>query len=318
VTVVAQPKKQVARFWWWRPLVGAVILGLVGWYVGAGPILAGLTSITPLTFISALSLGFMITAANAWRWRAVAITLGLQVSWRFAVAAYYRSQFLNSVLPGGVLGDVHRALSHSRSSGDVKASARAVVIERLAAQMVLVVVTCVLLAALVAEEFVMAAVIAAVISAGVLGCAIFWGHRLSEQPHLSKLGWMASIWREVVDALRTLAQGRLWGRVAASSLVMTTALTTLFVLAAKSVEPTAPLNKVVPIVVITLLAASLPINIGGWGPREGAAAWAFGSAGLGADLGVAASVGFGVLAFVSTLPGLLVVMFGLPEDAASG
>ena len=29
-----------------------------------------------------------------------------------AVAAYYRSQFLNTVLPGGVMGDVHRALAH--------------------------------------------------------------------------------------------------------------------------------------------------------------------------------------------------------------
>ncbi|MGJ3561879.1 hypothetical protein ACR6C2_41015 [Streptomyces sp. INA 01156] len=27
---------------------------------------------------------------------------------------------------------------------------------------------------------------------------------------------------------------------------------------------------------------ALPLNVGGWGPREGVAAWAFGAAGLGA------------------------------------
>ena len=36
-----------------------------------------------------------------------------------AVAAYYRSQFLNTTLPGGVLGDVHRGVRHGRDAGDV-------------------------------------------------------------------------------------------------------------------------------------------------------------------------------------------------------
>ena len=39
---------------------------------------------------------------------------------RAAAAAYYRSQFLNSVLPGGVLGDVHRGVTH-RAMGSVVA-----------------------------------------------------------------------------------------------------------------------------------------------------------------------------------------------------
>jgi hypothetical protein len=45
------------------------------------------------------------------------------------------------------------------------------------------------------------------------------------------------------------------------------------------------------------------MNIGGWGPREGMAAWAFGAAGLGAEQGVATATVYGVLALAATLPG---------------
>jgi hypothetical protein len=53
---------------------------------------------------------------------------------------------------------------------------------------------------------------------------------------------------------------------------------------------------------------AVPINIGGWGPREGVAAWAFAVAGLGADQGVATSVVYGVMAIVATLPGAVVLV----------
>jgi hypothetical protein len=48
-------------------------------------------------------------------------------------------------------------------------------------------------------------------------------------------------------------------------------------------------------------------GIAGWGPREGAAAWVFATAGLGADQGVATAVVYGVMALVASLPGALVL-----------
>ena len=58
------------------------------------------------------------------------------ISWGRATAAYYRSQFLNTVLPGGVLGDVHRALAQGQDVGDVGRGLRAVAWERSAGQLV--------------------------------------------------------------------------------------------------------------------------------------------------------------------------------------
>jgi len=53
---------------------------------------------------------------------------------------------------------------------------------------------------------------------------------------------------------------------------------------------------------------SIPFNVAGWGPREGIAAWAFAAAGLGASTGVSAAVVYGVMSFVGTLPGAVVLV----------
>jgi hypothetical protein len=68
----------------------------------------------------------------------VARGLGLRLSMRSAMADYYKALFLNAALPGGVLGDVDRAVHHGRGEGDVGRSVRAVVLERTAGQIVLV------------------------------------------------------------------------------------------------------------------------------------------------------------------------------------
>ena len=51
------------------------------------------------------------------------------------------------------------------------------------------------------------------------------------------------------------------------------------------------------------MVAAIPFNLAGWGLREGAAAWAFAAAGLGAATGATVAVTYGVLALVATLPG---------------
>jgi hypothetical protein len=50
-------------------------------------------------------------------------------------------------------------------------------------------------------------------------------------------------------------------------------------------------------------AGSIPLTIGGWGPREGAAAWAFAAAGLGAATGVTIATLYAVLMLAAVAPG---------------
>jgi hypothetical protein len=62
-----------------------------------------------------------------------------------------------------------------------------------------------------------------------------------------------------------------------------------------------------PIALLVMAAMVLP-SIGGWGPREGVTAWAFGAAGLGAHQGVSTAVVYGVMVLVASLPGAAVLL----------
>ena len=102
-----------------RLAAGVAVLWFLGRRVGAAPFEDGLRAVTWPAVVAAVTLTALTTVCSAWRWRVVARALGVGIGLPGAACAYYRSLFLNSVLPGGVLGDVHRAVTHGRRAGDV-------------------------------------------------------------------------------------------------------------------------------------------------------------------------------------------------------
>ncbi|MFE2672990.1 lysylphosphatidylglycerol synthase transmembrane domain-containing protein [Streptomyces hygroscopicus] len=117
---------------------GLAVLAVLLWRLGTGAFVDGLRAVDARTLLAALGLGLLTTVCSAWRWCLVARGLGIRLPLGPAVAAYYRALFLNAALPGGVLGDVHRAVRHGRDAGDVGRGVRAVVLERVAGQAVLI------------------------------------------------------------------------------------------------------------------------------------------------------------------------------------
>jgi hypothetical protein len=55
-------------------------------------------------------------------------------------------------------------------------------------------------------------------------------------------------------------------------------------------------------------AMVIPLSLGGWGPRDGIAAWAFAATGLGAATGTSVATAYGVLATIATLPGAALLL----------
>src|SRR5437763_743008 len=189
------------RVWAWLRILGAFgILAVLVWQLGTRAILDGLSEVDGVGILAALGIGFVTTVLAAGRWCVVATRLGLRLSLRGAIADYYRALFLNGVLPAGVLGDVHRAVEHGRSSGDVPRGVRSVVLER-------------------------------------------------------------------------------------------------------------PVGQLIPVMILALLAMGLPLNVGGFGPREGVCALLFGTAGLGAAQGLTVAVVYGVLTLVSSTPGAGILLW---------
>jgi hypothetical protein len=141
-------------------------------------------------------------------------------------------------------------------------------------------------------------------------------------------GWRAVLWERVVGQVVQLGLvGSLllpgpwrWLALAALAMVVVAggavlALSALavgghvvvFLVAAASVGVALTPWQLVPLGGLVLLGAAVPLNVAGWGPREGVAAWAFAAYGSSASAGLSVSVTFGVLATVATLPGLVVL-----------
>jgi hypothetical protein len=104
-----------------------------------------------------------------------------------------------------------------------------------------------------------------------------------------------------------LLAGRAWLAIALASALVVAGHAVTFLIAARTAGATAPPSRMLPLALLVMLAAVLP-NVGGWGPREGVTAWAFAAAGLGASRGVATAVVYGVMVFVASLPGAVVLV----------
>ena len=296
----------MSRTWWrWaRPLVGAAILALLLWRLGAGPFLDGIRTVDAKSLVAAAVITALTTVSCAWRWSVVARGLGVSVPMRTAVAAYYRSQFLNTTLPGGVLGDVERGIRHGRDVGNTGRALRSVAWDRVAGQVVQVVVATALLLTLPSPIRTSMPVVAiALVAATSVVALLSW----------AVPGGGPSLWartRRAVSAdLRAgVFARRAWPAVVLASVLAAAGHTLVFLIAARTAGTNASAAQLLPLALIVLLAMSVPTNIAGWGPREGVAAWAFAAAGLGAAQGVSTAVVYGVMALVASLPGAAVLV----------
>ena len=283
-----------------RLAAGGIVLWFLGQQVGAAPFEDGLRAVTWQAVLAAVTLTVLTTVCSAWRWRVVARALGADIGLPRATGAYYRSLFLNSVLPGGVLGDVHRAVTQGRRAGDVSQGVRAVAWERLCGQVIQAVVTAVVLLTMPspvrpALPYVLAGI------AGVVGCAalvVSVAVRLGRSRHTRAAQAIAT------DLRRGLLVRGVWPQLTLASVLVVAGHTATFVIAARVAGSTAPLGELIALLMVIQIAAGIPLSIGGWGPREGAAAWAFAAAGLGAANGATVSTVYAVLMLAAVTPGV--------------
>ncbi len=281
-----------------RWLVGASIVAVIVWRLGAGPFLDGVRAVDGRSLVAAVGIGFVTTGCAAWRWHLVARGLGVAVSLRIATAAYYRSQFLNTVLPGGVLGDVDRAVRHGSEVGDVGRGLRAVAWERSAGQLTQLVLGLIVLLLLPSGVPGWLPVVVAGVVVGALGGGLLLSGRPPRGASRAARAFRAAA-GDIRDGLLARRAGP---GIALASVVVVTGHGATLLLAARTAGANSPTVLLLPLAALVLLATAVPTNIGGWGPREGVAAWAFGAAGLGAAQGVATTTVYAVLSLAAISP----------------
>lgn len=292
-------------------LVTALIIGAVLFFVDGKTLLREVASIPPAAIVAGLVLGIAQVFLSAWRWRYTANLLGLPIPYIQAVREYYLATVTNQVLPGGVLGDVNRALRHGADTNNRLAAAHGVAIERLSGQLVL----------------------AAVVVTG-LAWLVFTGRIVGASPtgadSLNHLHWLFAGVSAVIlltwflarrnkrisvyfgtlrgDLTRALLSWPAFPFQVLTSLLVVASYLAVFLVLANGAGYLADLPSTGVVVVLCsllLLSMVIPVTISGWGVREGAAVILWPMVGLPAEQGVALSVAYGALIFVSSLPGAL-------------
>ncbi|WP_430448691.1 lysylphosphatidylglycerol synthase transmembrane domain-containing protein [Rhodophyticola sp.] len=285
----------------------AVLAGLAVllWRVGDGwQALAMLRAADPYWLAAAALALTLQTLLSALRWRLTAARLGIAISRNDAVREYYLSQVVNQSLPGGVLGDAGRAV-RARGQAGLFVSGQAVVFERIAGQIGLLAV---LLAGLLASVFfpigpgwpagAMVPIWGVLIAAVCLFAAIAISLRAGP---VSAHG----LHRVMRAFIHSVAARDIWKQQAMLSLGTALCNVVAFAFCAAALGVAVPVLAVVTIVPLILFAMVLPLSIGGWGLREGAAAVLFPVFGAAMSEGLATSVAFGLVLLATVLPGMM-------------
>lgn len=271
-------------------VISVGILAVVFWWVGAERVWAQLETISPMWLTLAVLALTLSTLSMARRWQLTAQALQLELRYASALKEYYLSLLANAVLPGGVLGDIGRAI-RLRHSGDLRRAGQSVLAERLLGQgaMILILIMGFAYALLhpggIDWPMGTGWLLVAGLAIGGLGIAVLCLSRPARTfLHL---------------CLRLLNRPTMVLHALGAALALIVALYAC-ARATGTVLPPEALVTVLPLVFCAML---IPLSIAGWGWREGAAAALFPIIGATPEAGVAMGLAYGLIMLVAALPG---------------
>ena len=244
---------------------------------------------------------------SALRWQITAVRLGQELSVPHAIQEYYLATLANLSLPGGVTGDAAR-IYRNRYSAGAAASAKSVVIERLAGQLALLLVAVsgwilwpVLMRGATPEAggqlLLIALSVLALLAMVVLLLRSFAGRRVSAFVD----GTGTALHRVWIADGQWLTQGLL-------SLCVVATYLAVFACSAMALHQSLPIAGVISVVPLVLLSMVIPLSIGGWGIREAVAVSLWPLMGLSVEAAIGTSVLYGLISTVGSVPGALLAL----------
>ncbi|MGY6553109.1 MAG: lysylphosphatidylglycerol synthase transmembrane domain-containing protein [Wenzhouxiangella sp.] len=284
------------------------VLAALLWWLEPERIAAELSNIEVAWLLLALFAATLPTLLSAWRWRFTAGRLRLRLPWRTAIGDYYLAGFVNQILPGGVVGDAWRAQRHAQASGRRGPAWRAVIIERASGQLIVVLLALLSVLLYAPWRDALGANLGPLGGTGRHGLALSLPLLLAVIIYATRRRWQS--WLKVFgrDIRRALLARRAWPFQLLSSSVIVLSYLLVFALAARGIGLDMPVARLMLLALPVLLAMLIPLSVAGWGFREGAAAGVWLFSGLPPEQGVAASVAYGMLILLASLPGALVLM----------
>lgn len=261
-----------------------------------------------LIFAAAFFMTLQIALGGV-RWRMLVVAINdnqsAAISWLKAQKFYYISVFFNCCLPGTIGGDVVRVWLARSEHILLTHAINSVIIDRLLG---LVALGIIMLATLPLLAEITGFVLWPFwILAAIAFALLLYMNRRSDALFSRFLHWRAVDWlKNFMEALRKLAAHQ-WTSLGALLVTILTHISYFiccFVLA-QSLRIDISLLQCTVLLPPIMLAAILPVSIGGWGVREAGMVWLFGMIGVPKAAALALSVQLGILNIILSLPAAL-------------
>jgi uncharacterized membrane protein YbhN (UPF0104 family) len=261
-----------------------------------------------------------LPVVQAERWRIVAAAMGARVAFFAAVRNVYVGQFFNQVLPSSLGGDAVRAWQ-LRWVMPLQTALASVGFDRVVALLAVPVIVTAGSGILLRHEPPAAlgwTLLAAMVAVGCGFVLLLWGDRIPLP--------VAVCGRRLVGDLRSVpaAARRFFGHPGAlaralllSVLIHAGVATSVWMLAL-AYSADAPLTAFVVLVPLITMATAVPVSIGGWGVREGAAVALLGLVDIPPAAALAISIQFGLVMMVVALPGGVLALLSAARPSPPG
>jgi len=248
----------------------------------------------------------------ALRWELVARGLGGSLPFPAALRFVWVGTFFSQVLPASVGGDIVRMWLYWRRTGSRRLAIHSVALERLVMVVVLLLLVLAVQPGLVARGVPLAIVLSAVIVLtgmfAVLSALLLYRGLLAAHDSWPLFRVLSHVAQDVRSVFANIPRS-------AALCVLSVAAHLNIAIAAWLIARALGLQiSVVDSIVlspIVVLAATLPISVGGWGVRESAAITLFGLVGVSGHDALALAVLLGLASIAISIPGALL---WLPRD----
>lgn len=313
--VTSKPKAIV--FFLFKALITGVLLWWLSRYFDYQQVRESLRGIDPGLLVFAVLLHVLSYLAGAVRWWLLFRHLAGPVSLARIMPSYYLGVFFNNVLPSAYGGDVARSARLYISGMSGSALIGSAVVDR-----VLGLVSVVMMGgmAVIAMPQVLDGrhtlwLLAAMFAALVLGLYLLPGLiRITDR-------LLGGRWPRVQELLscflRYQSSPRLLLGALGLSFLNQALVLVVFLMLAHAVGIDVPMLQFVAMLMLVFLVASLPISLGGLGPREGAMMALLLPLGVESSLVLTLSISYLFVLWCAAMPGALVLVFRAGKDEKS-
>lgn len=280
-----------------------VSLGLLAWviqHIAWRDVVLALARVHPLFLLWGGCLYYLGILLSCCKWRSTLQAEGVAAPYHRLVRWYLIGAFASNFLPSDVGGDVGRAVYASRYTGRVGAVTRSIVVERLSGFAILALFAWIGLIVIMGQVLIALLLLLGGIAALLLGWLL---HRRLP----------ARMLKFVQTLARTVAPYRRQPRAAGKLLLLSIAFHLLSGYSVwamlYAVQVNVPLAPVILVAAIANVVSALPITLSGWGVREAVVVSLLAPFGVSATPVLAGIVLGRTLVLLSSLVGVVPLMF---------